>query len=130
METLEQIALRVWVETAGIVPTCDHYLHFARRLVAQLKELKIVVDYNELAKQEPVGYFSINDYGVLEQTSEGLGTPLYAAPIPTPEDVRDDSFDVDSIHPILCDIWNRVISADEGLEAIDAAMTAAPGEKK
>ena len=34
----------------------------------------------EVEKQEPVGYFSVNDYGNWEQNESNYGTPLYAAP--------------------------------------------------
>lgn len=33
-------------------------------------------------KQEPRGYFTVNDYGILEQITGTEGTPLYEAPIP------------------------------------------------
>jgi hypothetical protein len=32
-------------------------------------------------KQEPVGYFSVNDYGNWEQNESNYGTPLYTAPV-------------------------------------------------
>jgi hypothetical protein len=35
----------------------------------------------EAEKQEPVGYFSVNDYGNWEQNESNYGTPLYAAPV-------------------------------------------------
>ncbi len=97
METLEQIADKVGRET-------DEYLsdkiaapeewkrirdiEFSRRLVA------------ELAKQEPVAFIHTFESGEalswFGESSNYTGrpdfvksTPLYAAPIPTPEDVRD-----------------------------------------
>ena len=36
-------------------------------------------------KQEPVGYFSVNDYGNWEQNESNYGEPFYTAPQVTPQ---------------------------------------------
>lgn len=38
----------------------------------------------EAEKQEPRGYFQINDYDMLEQITGTSGTPLYETPQPCP----------------------------------------------
>lgn len=34
---IKEIARKLWIETAEIVPQCDHHLHFAEALVAEIR---------------------------------------------------------------------------------------------
>ena len=38
--------------------------------------------------------------------------------------------DWEKVHEVLCDVWNRVISADEGLDTIQDLIYAAPVRTK
>jgi hypothetical protein len=45
------------------------------------------------SEQEPVGFFSINDYGNWEQNENGYGTPLYTAPPKQEWDPTDEEYE-------------------------------------
>ena len=85
METLEQIAMRVEAIRNGTA----HDVTAVLKLVSEY--------FAELAKQEPVAWHCPKSgFLTLSEASKNLWEadgypmqPLYAAPIPTPEDVRD-----------------------------------------
>jgi len=60
------------------IHTCSYYCERPECIKAQRDELRQKLEQAE--KQEPVGYFSVNDYGNWEQNESNHGTPLYAAP--------------------------------------------------
>ena len=55
-------------------PIESDYISF----VAYTRALEQYCD--EAEKQEPVGYFSVNDYGNWEENENGYGNPLYTHP--------------------------------------------------
>ena len=55
-------------------PIESDYISF----VAYARALEQYCD--EAEKQEPVGYFSVNDYGNWEENENGYGNPLYTHP--------------------------------------------------
>jgi hypothetical protein len=55
--------------------------------------------------------------------------PLYAAPVTEPEQ-EPVAIDWDKIQEVLSDVWCRVISADDGLDAIQDLIYAAPVDAK
>lgn len=60
--------------------TLDH-IAGANKMVDQSEDaLGMVATSQESRQVEPVGYFSINDYGNWEQNESNSGTPLYDAP--------------------------------------------------
>lgn len=84
-ETLEQIALRVASTIAAPWISDESIIRFSSRLVAELAK-----------QQEPKAYWHETDNGLhcvnTMPPSGQVGwttTPLYTAPIPTPEEVKD-----------------------------------------
>jgi len=130
METLEQIALRVEAIRNGTA----HDVTAVLKLVAEF--------FAELAKQEPVAVVQRLRTPSIAWSDRDIArlphnTPLFAAPIPTPEDVRDVSrLDwiqsnarcdpmMDGQHKWWPTNFNKCLTGPTLRDAIDAAMTAA-----
>lgn len=95
--TEQEIAL--WLHIA------DEPINFARTIESAVLE--------KLKAQEPFAYFSINDYGAWEETSDPTAHALYEHPLP-PDDVvrdaeryrflRDEAY---LVNPVVAVVWKR-----------------------
>jgi hypothetical protein len=57
-----------------------YYLPKEKAWLPEIEEAITAIKAVQEAKDEPVGYFSVNDYGNWEENESNNGTPLYTTP--------------------------------------------------
>ncbi len=72
LEALDEVTGWTWAGPMRVMDEVEDAITSLRQAIA------------EAEKQEPRGYFQINDYDMLEQITGTSGTPLYETPQPCP----------------------------------------------
>ena len=86
----------------------------------------------KLEQSEPVAWSISNPKTVQDFSfyqTQTYTKPLYAAPVQQAEQ-EPVAIDWDKAHEILCDVWNRVISADDGFDELQDLIYTAPVRTK
>jgi hypothetical protein len=74
-QAAQQMVTAMEADPDAMVEVTEHHWHYTRDLALDALRAALAQP-----KQEPVGNFSINDYGLWEQNENGYGTPLYTHP--------------------------------------------------